>query len=274
MTSAAPDAPVSPRALHLPAAGLAVVVTALLGGLPLALGDAGRVAAVAVLQVALVAAWPAITGLRGPVGALVVGTAAAAAADLAVLLPERPQLDALAPVLGLGLLAAVLHQMTRPAPRPELVPSLASVVLLVCAVCALAPLLAVGRLDDGARAVLATAVVVGAALVVGHLVDLVLPRPAVAPGVPCGLVALVLAVLAGGAAAGVLLADGGSPADAVAAVTFGAALGAVAALTSLAASYLVVERAGPGWAAAVVQAVLPMAAAAPVAFALALNGVG
>src|SRR3954469_13215332 len=198
MTSAAPDAPVSPRALHLPAAALTVVVTALLGGLPLAFGDPGRVAAVALLQVALVAAWPAVTGLRGPVGALVVGAAASAAADLAVLLPERPQLDALAPVLGLGLLAAVVHQMTRPAPRPELVPSLASVVLLVCTVCALAPLLAVGRLEGGARAVPAAAAVVGAALVVGHLVDLVLPRPAVAPGVPCGLVALVLAVLAGG----------------------------------------------------------------------------
>jgi hypothetical protein len=56
-------------------------------------------------------------------------------------------------------------------------------------------------------------------------------------------------------------------------VTFGAALGAVATLTSLGTSYVVVERAGSGWPMAVLQAVLPLAAAAPVAYALTLNGI-
>ncbi len=273
MTAPAPDAPVSPRAHHLPAAGLAVVVTAVLAGLPLALDGVGRVVAVAALQAALIAAWGRATGIRGPAGALVIGAAAALAADVALLLPERPTLDPLAAVLGLGLLAAVVHQMTRPAPRPELVPSLAGVALLLCAVCALAVLLVVGRLDDGPGAVTGTALVVGAALVVGHLVDLALPRPAVAPGVPCGVVALVLAVVAGAGAA-LLLADRGSLADVLSVVTFGAAVGAVAALTSLGASYVVVERAEHGWAAPVLQAVLPLAAAAPVAYALTLNGLG
>jgi hypothetical protein len=39
----------------------------------------------------------------------------------------------------------------------------------------------------------------------------------------------------------------------------------------LGASYVVVERAQRGWALPVVQAVLPLAAAAPVAYALALH---
>jgi hypothetical protein len=273
MTAAAPESPVSPRAHHLPAAGLAVVVTALVAGSPLVLDGTGRIVAVAVLQAALVASWVRATGVQGTAGALLIGAAAAGAADVVLLLPERPELDALAAVLGLGLLAAVVHQMTRPAPRSQLVASLAGVVLLLCAVCALAVLLVVGRLDGGPRAVTGTAVVVGVALVVGHLVDLVLPRPAVAPGVPCGPAALVLAVLAGAGTA-VLLGDRGSLEEAVAVVTFGVAIGAVAALTSLGASYVVVERAESGWAMAVVQAVLPLAAAAPVAYALTLNGIG
>jgi hypothetical protein len=43
---------------------------------------------------------------------------------------------------------------------------------------------------------------------------------------------------------------------------------------SLGASYIVAERGEAGWALPVVQAVLPLAAAAPVAYALALNGTG
>jgi hypothetical protein len=270
---AAPDAQPSPRAHHVPAAGLVVVVTAVAVGLPAEFGDAGRVIAVALLQLALVAAWVVATGIRGSLGSLALGGVAAATADAAMLLPARPQLDWLLAVLGLGFLAAVVHQMTRPAPRRYLVASLAGVVLLLCSVCALAVFLGVARLDDGPRATDTAVLVVGAALLVGHLVDLVLPRPEISPGVPRGLLGVVLAVLAAVAVA-LLWRDGGELVDALSAAIYGAALGGVAALMGLGASYVVIERGERSWALPVVQAVLPLAAAAPVAYALASYGTG
>ncbi|KGH45831.1 hypothetical protein IN07_15065 [Modestobacter caceresii] len=273
VTQAAPDTQLSPRAHHLPAAGLVVVVTAVAVGLPAALDDTGRVASVALLQAGLVAGWVVATGIRGFAGSLALGGATAIAADAAMLLPARPQLDWLLAVLGLGFLAAVVHQMTRPAPRRYLVASLAGVVLLVCSVCALAVLLGVARLEGGSRALETAVLVVGAALLVGHLVDLVLPRPEITPDVPRGLLGVVLAVLA---ATGVALLDreGDALVDVLSAAIYGAALGGAAALTALAASYVVAERDEWTWALPVVQAVLPLAAVAPVAYALASYGPG
>jgi hypothetical protein len=273
VTPPALDHELSSRTHHLPAAGLVVVATAATTALSITQGDLGRLIAVALLQLALVAAWVVATGIRGFLGSLALGVAAAAGADVAMLLPDRPQLDWLLAVLGLGFLVAVVHQMTRPSPRLYLVASLAGVVLLLCSVCALAVLLGVGRLDDGERALVTAVLAVGAALLVGHLVDLVLPRPQIAAGVPRGLLALVLAVLAAIAVA-VLRRDGGTLLAAMSAVTYGAALGGVAALMALGASYVVAERGEAGWALPVVQAVLPLAAAAPVAYALALHGTG
>ena len=269
VTDAAVDVEPSPRAHHAPAAGAVVVATALAAVLPLVLDDAGRVAAVVVLQLALVAGWVVATAIRGFAGSLVLGAVAAVAADLAMVLPDRPQLDALLAVLGLGFLAAVVHQMTRPAPRLYLVASLAGVVLLLCSVCALAVLLGVARLDGGERAAETAVLVVGAALLVGHLVDLVLPRPQIADGVPRGLLGVVLSVLAAVLVA-VLRRDGGELVDSMSAATYGAAVGGVATLMALGASYVAVERGERTWALPVVQAVLPLAAAAPVAYALAV----
>ena len=269
MTTAVLERELSPRAHHLPAAAAVVVATALLAGLPLLRGEGGLLAAVGVVQLALVAAWVVATGIRGFLGSLALGIAAAAGTDAALLLTERARLDALVVVLGPVFLAAVVHQMVRPAPRRYLVASLAGVVLLVCAVCSLGVLLTVGRLDGGPRLVGTAVLVVGATLLVGHLVDLVLPRPQIAYGVPRGLLGLVLAVLAGVAVA-VLREGAATLVDALGAVIVGTVLGAVAALTGLGASYVVAERAQRGWALPVVQAVLPLAAAAPAAYALAL----
>ena len=270
MTTAALDAELSPRAHHLPAAGVVVLATALLAGLPGILGGTGLLVAVAVLQLGLVVAWVVATGIRGFLGSLVLGLAAAAGADAALLLPDRARLDQLVVVLGLAFLAAVAHQMTRPTPRLYLVASLAGVLLLVCCVCSLSVLLMIGRTDGGTRVAVTTALVVGAALVAGHLVDLVLPRPRIAAGVPRGLTGLLVGVLAAVVVA--LLRRGGADLGAaMTAVTSGAVLGMVAGLMGLGASYVVVERAQRGWALPVVQAALPLAAAAPAAYALALH---
>ncbi|MCW2634225.1 MAG: hypothetical protein JWQ99_592, partial [Blastococcus sp.] len=86
----------------------------------------------------------------------------------------------------------------------------------------------------------------------------------------------------GGAGVAVLGATTGHLAGARSAAVYGLALALVTALVALAASYVVVEATADGgdrvagdaarpfspWALAVVQAVLPLAASAPVALAL------
>lgn len=270
MSHSAPETELPRRAHHLPAAGAVLVAGALLAGLPQLLGDTGRLVAVLLVQLGLVGAWVVATGIRGFVGSLGIGAVAAVGADLLMNLPERADLGSLLVVLGPGLLVAIVHQMARPDPRRYLVASLAGVVLLVCAVVALSVLLALGRTADGDRLATSAVLVVTAALLVGHLVDVVLPRPQIAAGVPRGLLALVLAVLAGVGVA-LLRRAPGDLADALSAATYGTAIGAVAALMAVGASYMVAERPQRGWALPVVQAVLPIAAAAPVAFFLALQ---
>src|SRR3954451_20028993 len=210
-------------------------------------------------------------GVGGALGTTVVGVLASVGADAALELPDRPRLGGLLAVLGPAFLVVVLAQMLR-RNRQDMVAALSSGVLLVCAVSALAVLLLVGRSGSSAALVTSALLAVGTALLVGHLVDLVVPRPQLAFGVPRGLLGLVLAVAAAAAVAFARRGHG-DLVDSVSAVTFGTVLGAVAALVAVAASYVVVEAdvgVGRGRAAALslVQALLPVAACAPVALAL------
>ena len=276
MSSVALESALPARAHHLPAAGVSAAAVALLVVLPELLGDLGRLAAVIVLQLGLVLVWVLVTGIQGFAGSLTVGAAAAVAADLVLVLPARPAMGGLLTVFGVGFVAAVLQQMLR-RPRQDLVYSLAGAALLLAVTGALATLLLLGRTDDGHGRALVALLAVGAALVVLHLVDLVLPRPQLADGVPCGLLGLVLAVVAG-AAVTFLGRDVSGTVDALAAVIYGAALGGVAAIVSLVGSYVVVEASAaelpegeqpaPAWALSLIQGVLPLAACGPVALAL------
>ncbi|TQN41209.1 hypothetical protein FHU33_0570 [Blastococcus colisei] len=284
MTSPAPPTALPGRVHHLQPAALTVLAVLLLVGLPEVLGDRGRLAAVLVLQLGLVLTWVVVTGIQGFAGSLTVGAAAAVAADLVLVLPERPALGDLLVVLGLGFLAAVLQQMVR-TPRQDLVASLSGSALLLASVGALAALLLLGRTPEGHDRALVALLAVGVALLVGHLVDLVLPRPSLATGVPRGLLGLSLSVAAGALVA-FLGRDVGGSAGAVPALVLGAALAGVTAMMALVASYVVVEVTASGeddrtalpasgadpspspWALSVVQAVLPFAASAPVALAL------
>lgn len=288
MSTAAPTSRLTAREHHLPAAVFAVLAVAALVGLPEVLGQTGRLAAVLVLQLGLVLCWVLVTGIQSFAGSLAVGAGAAVAADLALVLPEDPELGNLLAVIGVGFLAVVLQQMLR-RPRHELVASLSGAVLMLVAVASLAALLLLGRTDAGSERALVALLAVGAALVVGHLVDLVLPRPRLADGVPRGLVGVVLAVLAGAGVA-VLAAGAGDALDVERALVHGVVIGGVAALTALVASYLVVEATpevapqpptaeDPAddvveeqefsrWLLPVVQVAVPIAACAPVALAL------
>ena len=192
------------------------------------------------LQLGLVLVWVLVTGIQGFAGSLAVGAAAAVAADLVLVLPERPALGGLLTVFGVGFVAAVLQQMLR---RPRHGPG------RLAGRCRAAarrdrragrPPAARRGPTPGTAGPLVALLAVGAALVVGHLVDLVLPRPQLADGVPCGLLGLVLAVVAG-AAVTYLGRDTSGTVDPANAVIFGAVLGGVAAMVSLVGSYLVVE---------------------------------
>ena len=278
MSTAAPISSLTAREHHLPAAAFAVLAVALLVGLPELLGQTGRLAAVLVLQLGLVLCWVLVTGAQGFAGAAAAGAGAAVAAGLALVLPGDPELGDLLAVVGVGFLAVVVQQMVR-RPRHDLVASLSVVVLVVVAVASLAALLLLGRTDDGSERAQVALLAVGTALVVGHLVDWVLPRPQLADGVPRGLVGAVLAVLAGAAVA--VLAAGlvGDVLDEQRALVHGAVVAGVAALTGLVASYVVVGATAtdddPGgeprfsrWVLPVIQVALPVAACAPVVLAL------
>ena len=144
---------------------------------------------------------------------------------------------------------------------------------------ALATLLLLGRTDAGHGRALVALLAVGAALVVGHLVDLVLPRPQLADGVPARAARRWSLSVAG--------RRGGRRSSAATSrhrstrwprVVYGAVLGGVAALMALVASY--VRRRGrrgraagrraaaAGLGAAAHPGVLPLAACGPVALAL------
>ncbi|RBY97156.1 hypothetical protein DQ237_06150 [Blastococcus sp. TF02-8] len=267
-TAALPETP--DRAHHLPAAGLAALATAVLAGLPAVLDEVGALAGVLVLQLALVLSWVMVARLRGATASLVVGTAAAVAADLVLVLPDRPEIGGLLAVLAVGFLVSVVQQMLR-SPRHRLVDSLAGAALLLTAVGALAALLLLGREDEGRLVVAGLAA--GTALVVGHLVDQVLPRPVVAEGVPRGLVGTVVAVVAGAAVA--FLAREVADLGMLRSAFVGAVVAGVVALVAVAASYVAVEAAAEGvpdvvspWVLTVVQVALPLAATAPVALGL------
>jgi hypothetical protein len=281
VTTAAPTSRLTAREHHVPAAVCAAVAVALLVGLPELFGQTGRLAAVLVVQLGLVLCWVLVSGIQGFAGSLTVGAGAAVAADLALVLPEEPELGALLAVFGVGFLGVVLQQMLR-RPRQDLVGSLSGAVLMIVAVASLAALLLLGRTDDGSQRALVALLAVGTVLVVGHLVDLVLPRPELADGVPRGLTGLVVGVLAGTAVA-FLAASTGEALDARRSIVHGVVIGGVAALSALVASYLVVEATAEPeaghtvasedqrwlpWVYPVVQVALPLAACAPVALAL------
>ena len=238
------------------------------------------------LQLGLVLAWVLVTGIQGFAGSLTVGAARGRSPPTwCWCCPSGPSLGGLLAVFGVGFLAVVLQQMFR-RPRPDLVASLSGSGAAARASSARWPRCCCSAASDGrarggrwSRCWRSAPPWWSA-----HLVDLVLPRPQVADGVPRGLPGLVLAVAGRG---------GGRPTSGarasaarssrVAAVVYGAVLGLVAALMAVAASYVVVaahaddapqgdahagEPRFSAWALPVIQVVLPLAACAPVALAM------
>lgn len=285
MTHVVPRPPFSRLWHHGPAVLAAAGMSLVLLGAPQQGTTNGAVLAVGALQVTLVLAWPIALVFRGYVGAALIGAGAGAAADLVILrgsddgppgaegsstpFAADSGFGSLAAVLALAFVLAFVHQLTRRPPRREVTDSLAGDALLAVAVVAASTYLVLFQLTDGPALLDMCVAAIGAAVVTGHAVDLVLPYPRIVDGVPRGLLGFVL-----GTGAAMLAAKYSGGADRLVeqlgALILGGVLGGLACLIAIGASYAATERRGVMLAQAAVQAVLPFALAAPVAYLMSI----
>ncbi len=249
--------------------GLGLVLTARAGAAEL-------LVAVAVTQALLAVSWVLGTVMPGRIGGLVIATLAAAGADVAASVWPHGRLGTLLAVLGLAVPAMFVHQLARGAARVQVVSSLSAVALLVLGEVALPAVLQLrhefGASDpDGRVAATAVAAVAGA-LVVGCLVDLLLPAPRFDPAVPRGLLGLIASAGLGGSIGYLMLRDV-TDFDGGRATFAGAALGALAGLLAVAGAFVLHTTPEPIAALGrrlrpVLAAVVPIAVIAPVGFLL------
>lgn len=266
--------------LHLNLLGSLVIAVVVAGGLAAA-GRGGALAllvAVAVAQAIAGLSWTFGTALPGRNGALIILTAAAAASDVCVSVWPHSRLGTLLAVCGLAIPALFLHQLARSAARVRVADSLGAIafgVLLVVALPAFVQLRhEFSSTASGGKVVAGVVAAAGSALVVGYLVDMVMPAPRFDPSVPRGLLAVIASAGIGGSIGQLTLHHGTGFLNGRGAFV-GAATGAIVAFLAVAVAF--VERSTPDavsrggrLARAALSAVVPIALLAPVAFLLCL----
>ena len=173
---------------------LAGVVAAALAGLAL-LGTAPLGVGVFAVQVVVALAWLATLDARGSTGAFVLGVVASIACDVVVGIADTPDLGRTALVIGLSVLASLVHQVLRRPRRGVALSVAATLSMAVFASCA-ASYVALRVEGGGGIADAAALFGVGVALAVARLVDVVVPRPAVVPGSRRGILGLLLGLVA------------------------------------------------------------------------------
>jgi hypothetical protein len=134
----------------------------------------------------------------------VVGLVAAMAADVAAVVPDRPDIALLGYVAAAALAAGSVGQLVRREGRIRLVESLVATLVIVVGVVAFATLVLLTRLPIGTQAITVCLSAAGVALVVARLVDTVAPWPRLAPQVPRGSSGVVLGAMVGTALAAYL----------------------------------------------------------------------
>lgn len=159
------------------------------------------------LQLLLVLGFLALVDAPAAGGGFIVAALAAVAADVVVLRSDGT-VGGLAGVVGLALVAALLHQLLR-RNRTRVTESLADELVAVVLAVSVVPLVALRMDSGGQQAVRVSLVAAAAALLLGRIGDRVLPRPALAVGAHRGWPGLLLA-LGGGAFAGVLATGQGT----------------------------------------------------------------
>jgi hypothetical protein len=260
----------------------ASLVVALVAGVGLVLcsrtSAVALLAAVAVLQAALAFGWVFGVGQPGRIGGLIIAALASGGADVAVSLYPHGRLGTLLIVCALTVPVMFVHQLTRGAARVRIVESVGGIALLVLAVVGLTALVQLRHeftvSTTGGRAAAGVAAVLTGALVVGHLVDLVLPAPRFDAAVPRGLLAVIASAGLGGSIGHLMLGSQAEFASGRGAFV-GAALGALVALVAVGVAFIQAAPSMPegttaGRLRAVLGALLPLAVLSPVAFLLCL----
>ena len=277
------DAPASAEAV-LEETSLYLVVTfcaaAVVGG-GLFLG--ARESAVALLcaiagtQALFAFSWVLGTVMPGRKGALVIAAGAAVGADVVTSVWPRDRLGTLLPVVGLAMAAMFVHQLMRGAARVQVVSSLAATALLVVGEVAPTALLQLrhefGTKVGGTVTSAAVAAIAGA-LVIGCLVDILLPAPRFDSAVGRGLLALIASAGLGGSLGYLMLRDQ-AQFGAGSGTFAGGALGALAGLLAIASAFVLATTPEPPTALGrgsrpLIGALLPISVIAPVAFLLCL----
>ncbi|MDT4894558.1 MAG: hypothetical protein QOE97_3593 [Pseudonocardiales bacterium] len=269
----------SVAAVDHPFVTLASIV--LVGGV---LAGGARISAVALLvgvaavQALVTLSWTIGTAVPGRNGTVLVGAMAAAGADVAVWVWPGGQLGTLLPVFGLAVPVMFVVQLMRAAARVRVVESLAGVTFLIFVVVSPAAYLQLRHeftaAHIGGTVVSGVVLATAGALLVGLLVDLVMPAPRFDPAADRGLLAVVASAGLGGSIGHLAL---GSNAGFLAGrgAFVGAACGALAGLLAVAIAFVRVSAPEPESAAgrglrSVLPAVVPLSLVAPVGFLLCL----
>lgn len=134
----------------------------------------------------------------------VVGLLAAAAADIAAIVPQEATVEPLGYVAAAGFLAGVVGQLARREGRVRVTESLGATLVVVVGVVAYATLVVLTRQPIGTQAITVCLAASGVALAVARLTDTVAPWPRLAPQVPRGSIGVVLGAMTGTVAAAVL----------------------------------------------------------------------
>jgi hypothetical protein len=233
--------------------------------------------AVGVVQAVFELAWVFGTMMPGRKGALIVGAAAAIAADVVTSVWPHDRLGTLLPVIGLAIPAMFVHQLMRGAARVQVVSSLAATAMLVLGEVSAAAWLQLRHEfgnTAGSKVAEAAVAAVAGALVIGCLVDILLPAPRFDPAVGRGLLGLIASVGFGGSLGYLLLHEHAQFSAGRAAFT-GAALGALAGLLAVGCAFVLHTTPQPPvrvgrWFRPLIGVVLPLVVTGPVAFLLCL----
>ena len=271
---------VEPEAFHLYLVSSLVVAAVVGTGVAIAAQHSALMLliAVAVLQALVALGWVIGTGMPGRKGGLILAAMAASGADVTTSVWPHSRLGALVAIVGLALPVMFVHQLMRGAARTRIVASLSAVAVVVIGVIAPAALLQLRHesVDPalGGRVVAAVVAAAAAALVVGYLVDLVVPVPRFDPEVPRGLLAIVAAAAVGAGVASTILRNQ-SGYEQGRADFIGAAIGALAGLLAIATSFVLFTTPDPvgrlRWISRpLFAALLPVCLLAPAAFLLCL----
>lgn len=257
-----------------------LVAALIVGGGLVAAARASAIAllvAVAVVQALFALAWVFGSAMPGRRGALIIAIMASAAADAVTSAWPDSRLGPLLAVFALAVPAMFAHQLLRGAARVQVVSSLAAVAMLVLCEVSFAALLQLRHefgTEVGGKVASTVTAAVGGALVIGCLVDLLLPAPRFDAAVPRGLLGLVAAAGLGGSLGYLMLKNLGQFGAARGLFT-GAALGALAGLLAVAAAFVLHTTPDPPTTIGrrlrpAIGALLPIAVIAPAAFLLCL----